>query len=197
VTRRDLVARVARVPRTTVEGTFYRHAHVGTRDLRGSNAGGRWGPPGGFEVLYLGRPEPSVVIEAHRHLVEAVEGMRPDLVGPRALIAVAVAVGNVADLRDAAARVQLGLPDEVIFSAARDPDAYQECRLVARAAHQLELHGIIAPAAGRFGGETLALFPAHLPVAEQPRIIDVAIWSTLPADPRQLRALQRTEADEG
>jgi hypothetical protein len=64
-------------------GTFYRHAWIGMRELKASSAGGRWGPPRAYGVLYLGRPETSVIAEAYRALVDGVEGMRPELVGPR------------------------------------------------------------------------------------------------------------------
>ena len=57
------------------------------RGLRASSAGGRWGPPRAYAVLYLGRPEASVIAEAYRSLVDGVEGMRPELVGPRRGIA--------------------------------------------------------------------------------------------------------------
>lgn len=182
------------MPRTDVAGTFYRHARVGLRELTGSNGGGRWGPPGGFEVLYLGRPEHSIVIEAHRHLVEASEGMRPELVGPRDLIMVEVDVTNVVDLRTAEAQRAVDLSTEVLHSAARDPEAYAECQQLGRAAHQLEAHGILAPAAGGLGGETLALFPAHLPINEHPSVLGVRTWASLPPDPRRMRLAEGTQS---
>lgn len=197
MTARDLVARVAAAPRVTVSGTFYRHAQVGTQDVRGSNSGGRWGPPGGFEVIYLGRPEASIIIEAHRHLVEVTEGMRPEFVGPRSVVVVEVAATELLDLRSEATRANLGLDHTVTFSEARDPDAYATCQQVGRAAHQLELHGLISPAAGGFGGETLALFPANLPHMEVPVVESVRTWDALPPDPRKLRLLDERERDGG
>jgi hypothetical protein len=59
---------------------------------------------------------------------------------------------------------------------------------VARVAHQLELHGILSPAATGFG-ETLALFEHHLPANEMPTLIGEETWETLPADPRRLRVV--------
>jgi hypothetical protein len=41
-------------------------------------------------VLYLGRPDTSVIAEAYRSLVDAVEGMRPELLGPRRFVTVDV-----------------------------------------------------------------------------------------------------------
>jgi hypothetical protein len=60
-------------------------------------------------VLYVARPEASVVAEAYRTLVDAVEGMRPELVGPRRFFTVEVDVSNLLDLRDAEHRVAIGL----------------------------------------------------------------------------------------
>ena len=54
------------------------------------------------------------------------------------------------------------------------------------AAHQLGLHGIIAPAATRFRGDS-GLFERRLPADEQPVLLSDALWETLPADPRKLR----------
>src|SRR5687768_9010700 len=47
----------------------------------------------------LGRPETSVIVEAYRSLVDGVEGMRPELVGPRRFFTVDVDVTNLFDLR--------------------------------------------------------------------------------------------------
>ena len=57
------------------------------------------------------------------------------------------------------------------------------CQRVGQAAHQLGLHGLIAPAATEVG-ETLALFEQHLPEAQLPVLTDEALWVTLPPDPR-------------
>jgi hypothetical protein len=56
-------------------------------------------------------------------------------------------------------------------------------------AHQLGLHGIIAPAATGLG-ETLALFERHLPATELPVVVDEEIIDGLPADPRRLRLVE-------
>lgn len=82
---RSLALAVARAGTITIEGEFQRHASLRYRVLTGSAAGGRWGPEGAYPVFYLGRPTESVIVEAYRHLVEPVEGMRPELVGPRRL----------------------------------------------------------------------------------------------------------------
>jgi len=50
-----------------------------------------------------------VIVEAYRHLVETVEGMRPHMVGPRHLITCEVKVTKVLDLREGASRDAVGL----------------------------------------------------------------------------------------
>jgi hypothetical protein len=180
---RNAVVAVAAAGGITIEGEFQRHASPRYRTLSGSASGGRWGPEGSYPVLYLGRPTDSVIIEGYRHLVEQVEGMRPDLVGPRRLLTCRVRVSQVLDLRDAAVRDQIGISLAELTS---DVGQYDACHRIGVAAHQLGLHGIIAPAATRFG-ETLALFERRLPADEQPELLNDVLWEALPADPRKLR----------
>lgn len=182
---RRLVLVVAEAIRTQVEGRFQRHMSVGHRTLTGSAGGGRWGPAGVYPVLYLGRPTDSVIVEAYRHLVEPVAGMRPDLVVPRRLIECEVSVSNILDLRGEESQRSIGLNPDDLFSDVGDHGA---CQRVGQAAHQLGLHGILAPAATGLG-ETLALFERRLPPDEQPVLLNEVIWNQLPADPRELRAV--------
>lgn len=67
-------------------------------------------------------------------------------------------------------------------------DEYDKCQRAAQAAYQLQLHGIIAPAAAG-KGETLALFEHHLPATELPVVVRRETWAHLPADPRRLRGI--------
>lgn len=59
---RKLAQDVAGTPRAAVAGRFERHVSRNWRELTGSNSGGRWGPAGGYSVLYLGRPRVSVTV---------------------------------------------------------------------------------------------------------------------------------------
>jgi RES domain-containing protein len=190
VNRRELIVAVGRAPRTRVEGAFERHVSRDWRELTGSSAGGRWGPPGAFSVLYLGRPRPSIVIEAYRHLVDPFEGMTGDMVQPRRFLVVEVSVSEVLDLRGESAAAAVGLSEADLASPVGD---YEPCWRVARAAHQLGLHGILAPAATGFG-ETLAVFEEHLLPEELPRLIGEEVWEALPADPRRLRSVKDEDA---
>lgn len=177
---RSLAVAVAGCGAVSVSGTFQRHVSPSVRELTGSDAGGRWGPSGAFSVLYLGRPLDSVIVEAHRHLVEAVEGMTAERVRPRRLLTADVDVSEILDLRVPENREAVGLADVDLMTV---PGDYGACQRIGSVAHQLGLHGIIAPAATGLG-ETLAIFELHLPPGEQPVLIAEAVWSELPADPR-------------
>jgi len=177
---RDIAAAVSRAGTATVAGRFQRHVSLRQEPLRGSRSGGRWGPEGAYPVLYLGRPTDSVVVEAYRHLVETVEGMQPQMVGPRRLVTCEVEITSVLDLRESTGRNAISLTIADLCSEVGD---YGACHRASRAAHELGLHGIIAPAAGGFG-ETLAVFEDQLPDGEQLRLVDEQTWESLPTDPR-------------
>jgi hypothetical protein len=180
---RNLAQDVAAGEIISLASVFYRHASVRWPSLQGSDSGGRWGPPRAFPVLYLGRPPDSVVVEAYRHLVDGVEGMRGEFVAPRRFVTAEVSVTKILDLRDRPTLLRVGLSLEAL----QGPHA--PCQRVGQVAHQLGLHGIIAPAATALG-ETLALFERHLPVVEIPVLLDEQVWQHLPADPRQLRIVK-------
>lgn len=183
---RNLAVAVASCGTVEVSGTFERHVSPSVLALTGSSSGGRWGAPGAYSVLYLGRPLESVVVEAYRHLVDDIEGMTGDMVGPRRLLTVDVALTSVLDLRVNTNLAAVGIRSEDITS---DVGKYARCQRVGQAAHQLGLHGIIAPAATGLG-ETLAVFELHLPPTEQPTLLAEADWIHLPADPRRLRVVE-------
>lgn len=189
---RQLALAVAAAPSVAIEGRFERHASLNRRDLTGSHSGGRWGPPGGYSVLYLGRPRASVTVEAYRHLVDPFtdEGMTGDMVAPRRLLICEVAITTVLDLRSLQAQVAVGLTEDDLTSPVGQ---YEPCRTVGRVAHQLGLHGVLAPAATGLG-ETLAVFEQHLPATELPRLVGEEICDGLPADPRRLRLVGDEES---
>jgi RES domain-containing protein len=177
----DLGADHATVPRRTSRShqVFYRHAAV-NRDAFAGGIGGRWGRA--FPVIYLGRPQDSVTIEAYRHLVEET-GIRPESVRPRTLYTVEVAVGRILDLTAEDHLTAVGLSPADLTSAIDD---YQACQDVAAAAHQLEFHGVLAPAATGLG-QTLAIFRERVRPEEMPVVTAQTTWHGLPADPRTLR----------
>lgn len=137
-------------------------------------------------MLYLGRPTESVIVEAYRHLVEPIEGMKPEMVASRRLLTCEVKLTTVLDLRGADAQEAVGLRPEDLMS---DVGEYEACHRVGQAAHQLSLHGIMAPAATGLG-ETLAIFDRHLPANEQPVLVEEEPWEKLPVDPRRLRVVE-------
>lgn len=183
---RDLLAAVADLEPVRLRGEFERHTSLRWDDLSGSAAGGRWGAPRAFEVLYLGRPTTSVIVEAYRHLVDDElddPGALTSQVLQRQLLRCRVDVDNVVDLRSDHARSKIGLANASLHSEIGDYDA---CQQVGAAVHQLQLNGLIVPAATG-GGETLALFPTNMAAAEWPEVVGRQIWDGLPADPRRLR----------
>lgn len=183
---RNLAVAVASCGSVDISGIFERHVSPTVRPLTGSSSGGRWGAPGAYSVLYLGRPTESVVVEAYRHLVDDIEGMTGEMVGPRRLLTVEVALTTVLDLRVEENREAVGLSPEDLVSPVGE---YARCQRIGQAAHQLGLHGIIARAATRLG-ETLAVFELHLPPDEQPILVGEEEWLHLPEDPRKLRIVE-------
>jgi len=181
----SLATRVAQAPIATVEGTWHRHVAAGHTNaaLEGRTAFGRWGTPDGFRVLYLGQPRSSVVVEAYRHLVDPVEDYQPEMIATRAYVTCTVNVQEVLDLRTATGRASAGLPLDVLTSETRNRDAYRQCQEVSAVAHQLGLHGLIAPAATGLG-ETLVVFPQKITPAEKITLVDTEYWEQLPRDPR-------------
>lgn len=183
---RDLLIALADLEPIRVEGRFERHVSLNWDELLPSSAGGRWGAARAFEVLYLGRPRQSIVVEAYRHLIDDELDSAFELAASileRRVITCEVDVPNVLDLRPEAVRAALGLSDEILGSEVGD---YGPCQQVGAAAHQLRVSGLLAPAATQVG-ETLALFPTNLPAARWPTVVDRALWHGLPADPRRLR----------
>jgi hypothetical protein len=191
VRHRDLLAAISDLGPIDVEGTFERHSSLRWDELKASAAGGRWGLRRAFEVLYLGRPRDSVVVEAYRHLVDDelddAKALAAEVL-ERRIVTCHVGVENILDLRPTAARSAVALTDAQVFS---EVDDYSACQAVGAAAHQLGLSGIIAPAATRLG-ETLALFPTNLPIEQWPTVVARDIWHGLPMDPRQLRMVDET-----
>lgn len=180
---KSLTEKVASLPAGRVSGTFYRHA-APDRDAFVGGTMGRWGKT--FPVVYVGRPDTSVTVEAYRHLVEPY-GIDPAMVKPRVLYTVTVDVGRVLDLTDPAHRETVGLSDRDLMS---EVDDYEACQEVGRAAHQLEVHAVLAPAATGLG-ETLALFAQRIDASERPVIVTQVLWTRLPDDPRIPRGLPR------
>jgi hypothetical protein len=189
VRRRDLLVAIAEIEPVRVQGRFERHVSLRWNELIGSAAGGRWGASRAFEVLYLGRPRESVVVEAYRHLVDDelddAGGLAASVV-ERRLLTCQVNIGNILDLRDVAVQKAVGLSVGDLRSPVGD---WGRCQAVGAAAHQLGLAGVLAPAATALG-ETLALFTEKVPASQWPEIVAREIWHGLPADPRKLRAVE-------
>jgi hypothetical protein len=187
----ELLAAISDLDPVEVKGDFERHCGLRWEDLTPSAAGGRWGTRRAFEVLYLGRPRESVVVEAYRHLVDDeldMPGALAAAVIERRVLTCEVRVENILDLRPQKARTTVDIADNDLFS---EPGEYRRCQAIGAAAHQLGRYGVIAPSASRLG-ETLALFSTNLPVEQLPTVKTRDIWRGLPPDPRRLRAVEDT-----
>lgn len=184
---RSTTERVARVEPTRIEGRFLRHAAPG-RDAFAGGYDGRWGA--GFRVIYLGRPGSSCIEEAYRHLVDDT-GVPAHLVKSRTLYEVDIAIDDILDLRAELTQTAVGLKPSDLATAVGD---YSACQRVAAAAHQLELHGILAPAATGLG-ETLAVFRERVRPDEMPVEVGRSHWERLPARPGTERADLRAVPD--
>ena len=114
--------------------------------------------------------------------------MTCDLVAPRRLFVCQVRVSELLDLRDPENLLSVGLTLNDLTGP------HGRCQEVGQVAHQLALHGCIAPAATGLG-ETLALFEQHLTPTEMPTLIREEIWPHLPADPRVLRVVKEQSSD--
>jgi hypothetical protein len=192
VKHRELLAAISDLEPSRVQGTFERHTSLRWQELMASAAGGRWGARQAYEVLYLGRPRESVVVEAYRHLVDDElddSGALAAAVLERRIVTCEVDVPGVLDLRAPAAQTALSLRPRELASEVGD---YAPCQAIGAAAHQLGLSGIIAPSASNLG-ETLALFTENLPVEHRPTVAARDIWRGLPPDPRVLRVLRVVE----
>lgn len=184
---RNLANAVAGCGTVTITGTFYRHASRSARPTVGSDGGGRWGRQGAYPVLYLGRPPESVTVEAYRHLVDPFPGMTGAMVAPRHFYTYEVSVQQVVDLTDPENLKAVGLTDADLIGE------HERCQAVGAAAHQLGLHGVLAPAATQLG-QTLSLFARHLSSGEVPELVDEIVWEMLPPDPRKFRVIKGTAA---
>jgi hypothetical protein len=99
-------------------------------------------------------------------------------------------ISRALDLRDVTNQEAVGLALDDLL---RPTSQHVRCQRIGRVAHQLALHGIIAPAATGLG-ETLAVFELHLTPEEQPVLVDEEEWPHLPPDPRAPRAVEEESA---
>jgi hypothetical protein len=116
----ELLAAISDLDPVEVKGDFERHCGLRWEDLMPSAAGGRWGARRAFEVLYLGRPRESVVVEAYRHLVDDELDLPGELAAAvieRRVLTCEVKVNNILDLRSQKARTRVDVADSDLFSA--------------------------------------------------------------------------------
>jgi len=156
----DLVQRVNDLGTTSWSGTCYRHVS-GRRDpLSGVGArllGGRWNQPG-VSTIYLALPVGACLAELDR-LAESQTVTAEDLLRAapgRTLNTLRVRALEVLDLREPAARAQVGLELDDITD-----DDWTACQAVGESANFLQLGGVLAPSATGVG-LVLAVYEARV-----------------------------------
>ena len=174
----DLVRVVDARPRATFEGIVFRHLGPGHSSSSGEGArirGGRWNPAESFPTLYLALSMDTVVAEFYR--LAARQGMPPENLLPRRVQTYGVELQAVLDLREFAARQELGLSDAVI--AGDDPTL---CQSVGDAAHDAGFEAVLAPSATGIG-LVLAVFVDRMTAGSIVRPDSFEVWELLPPRP--------------
>ena len=170
-------------------GNVQRHTSLRWEELKASAAGGRWGASRAFEVLYLGRPPDSVVIEAYRHLVD--ESSRTQALAAtvleRRMVTCKVDIPNILDFVRPPLRLRSALRRPAVLRVGDHEPVKPSARPPTSSGSPASSH---PPRPGL--GETLALFPTNLPIEHWPEMIARDIWRGLPADPRRLRLVDET-----
>lgn len=122
----ELLAAISDLDPVEVKGDFERHCGLRWEDLTPSAAGGRWGARRAFEVLYLGRPRESVVVEAYRHLVDDELDLPGELAAAvieRRVLTCEVRVDNILDLRPQEARTTVDIANNDLFQSRENTNA--------------------------------------------------------------------------
>lgn len=143
----DLVERLDRLPRRTLEAVAYRHVSEGRQPLSGEGAriqGGRWNPPESFPTLYVGMTE-DVVAAEFRRLAAGSGRLTADFL-PRQLYEVVVKLQLVLDLTDGGHVAALGIAAADLVS-----DDLTTCQALGDAAHYLGTEAVLAPSAAGTG----------------------------------------------
>ncbi len=179
----DLVMAIAALGTTTIEGAHFRYTRPQANPIISNRAGGRWNPPLSFPAMYFANSSDTAVAEAYRRIVDAVDGPLPPSSVILRLWTVEVNCTELLDLRSRGARISVGISDAQLYTKVND---YAPCQRVGSIAHQLGLHGLLAPSSTRVG-EVLVLFERNLPVNEMPKPVDSEVLTGLPPDPRRIR----------
>jgi RES domain-containing protein len=146
---RDLLDRLEALAATAFAGDVWRVVRQGRACLRGSNADGRWGAAGEFEVLYTACDRDGALAEIGYRL--GLEPVWPSKIA-HTIHRIGVRLDRILDLTDFALLARLGI--DAAGYAGHD---YASTQAVSAAAHFLGYQAIRVPNA-RYRGNNLVVF---------------------------------------
>jgi RES domain-containing protein len=153
---REILDALEAAPVEAFSGPVWRVTASGRDPLRGSSAGGRWSPPGEFEVLYTSLERAGAVAEIGYRL--SLEPVWPSRIAHQ-VHRIAARTANSLRSADLASLEMLSV-DTKRYTAFD----YAATQAIASAAHFLSYDGLIVPSA-RSSALNLVLFLDYLDVA--------------------------------
>lgn len=170
---------VAALPTVPFTGTFYRlihakYAETALSSIGSRRYGGRYNPPGVFEVLYLA-DSPITGLQEVNSLFRVQSGLIPVRGAPRIVLSVDCRLHYVVDLRSTEVRERLrtNLQELTGAWAANPPDDPAPTQRLGRALHgDGNAEAILAPSARDPRSTNLAVFPDRLHATSLLRIFD-------------------------
>jgi RES domain-containing protein len=178
---RELLDALEACPSEAFSGETWRVTAKGRDALRGSTAGGRWSPPGEFEVLYTSLERTGALDEiGYRLSLEPVWPSRLE----HELHRIAARTSNSLRFADMGRLSELGV--DVRRYASFD---YSVTQAIAAAAFFLDFDGLIVPSA-RSTALNLVIFRKELDVGERLKVAasEPVDWSAWRAEYRQRTA---------
>jgi RES domain-containing protein len=170
---RTLLDALEALPAERFEGAVWRTTFASRDPLAGNFAGGRWDPPGEFEVLYTSLEADGSLAEAYFHLSRA-----PVFTSATVLLTrIRVVADRVLKLADQKLLQLFGIEDPLASQL-----DYSKSQAIGAAAHFLEFQGMLVPSA-RWPCQNFVLFLDRLDLnralaAEEQRDINWPAWRT-------------------
>lgn len=169
------------LPLVPLTGTFYRLIHARYAETALSSVGsfkygGRYNPPGTFEVLYLA-DSPITGLQEVNALFRVASGLIPVRGAPRIVLSVDCRLSGVLDLRSGEVQEALAtnLQELTGVWAASPPEVPAPTQRLGRALYEYgEAEALLAPSARDPRATNLAVFPDRLGETSLLRVYDEA-----------------------
>jgi RES domain-containing protein len=145
---RTLLDALEALPAEPFDGSVWRTTFASRDPLAGNFAGGRWDPPGEFEVLYTSLEPDGSLAEAYHHLSRAPVFSSANV----RLTRIRVELERVLNLTVQKTLLSLGIEDALASQL-----EYSKSQPIGAAAHFLDFQGILVPSA-RWPCQNLVLF---------------------------------------